>query len=426
LYEFGAFILDASERRVTRDGERLPVTGKTLDVLRLLVEAEGRLVDRQTFNSLLWSEVLVEDRNLTVHISALRKALGAECIETVAKAGYRLALPVRQLAPPEAGKPPAHELPLVLSEARRQLEQVERVPSLRALGLFERALTLDPGNADAHAGLASTFVQLASTTIRRPLPLDEAAAMARESAARALAIDAGNGEALAALGRLRMIVDWDWRGADELLARAVAQAPGSVEAALNRSLLLSAVERHEEAVAELERARELAPRRRETLERLRLACWLAGDADRGLAALTEASALEPDARRPRFRRMIVLDHLGRHDEAMAERVTWFRLYGDESSADRMAQRARRQGPRAALTEWIALMARQEQWFEVALQAMAIGDREQALDGLERCVAERSDNAPFIKAFPPLRPLGGEPRYDRLLDRLGLLSQRQAA
>ena len=90
LYEFGSFVLDAPERRLTRQGERLAVTGKTLDVLRLLVEAEGRLVDRQTFNAQLWPEVMVEDRNLTVHISSLRKTLGGDCIETVARNGYRL------------------------------------------------------------------------------------------------------------------------------------------------------------------------------------------------------------------------------------------------------------------------------------------------------------------------------------------------
>ena len=50
---------------------------------------------------------------------------------------------------------------------------------------------------------------------------------------------------------------------------------------------------------------------------------------------------------------------------------------------------------------------------------AIGERDQALDALERCVEERGDNAPFIAEFPPFRPLRGEPRYDRLLVRLGL-------
>ena len=95
LYEFGSFVLDAPERQLTRQGSRVPVTGKTFDVLRPLVEAQGRLVDRQIFNTQLWPEVVVEDRNLTVHISALRKALGSSLIETVARNGYRLAMPVR-------------------------------------------------------------------------------------------------------------------------------------------------------------------------------------------------------------------------------------------------------------------------------------------------------------------------------------------
>ena len=51
--------------------------------------------------------------------------------------------------------------------------------------------------------------------------------------------------------------------------------------------------------------------------------------------------------------------------------------------------------------------------------MAISERTHALDALERCVDERADNAPYIAAFPPFRPLRGEPRFERLLARLGL-------
>ncbi|MPZ31581.1 MAG: hypothetical protein GEV13_11405 [Rhodospirillales bacterium] len=95
------------------------------------------MVDRQTFNAQLWPEVIVEDRNLTVHISALRKALGGGCIETVAKSGYRLALPVRAVN----GQASSESLQ-AQREARYQLSQAERVPALKALGLFERAQAL--------------------------------------------------------------------------------------------------------------------------------------------------------------------------------------------------------------------------------------------------------------------------------------------
>jgi DNA-binding winged helix-turn-helix (wHTH) protein len=414
LYAFGPFILDTPERRVTRDGERLPVTGKTLDVLRLLVEAEGRLVDRQTFNAQLWPEIVVEDRNLTVHISTLRKALGSDCIETVARNGYRLALPVRAVN----GRA-SSDSRQVQREARYQLSQAERVPALRALGLFERALAIDANDATALAGLASTYLLLSSTTIRRPLPVDEAAQLATDAARRALAIDDRQGEAYAVLGRLKMTYDWDWQGAEADLTRAVVLAPRSVEAQVGHSLLLSAIGRHDEAVAALTRARDLDPTLRETHERLGLAWWMAGDGARALAALAEAVAVDPEARRPHFRRMVVFDQLGWHEEAAGERAEWLKLFGDHAVADRLADLEQRDGYRAAMTEWIAMLARLNQWFEVAIQAMAIDDRARALSALERCVDERADNAPFIAEFPPFRPLRGEPRFERVLDTLRL-------
>jgi DNA-binding winged helix-turn-helix (wHTH) protein len=112
-YAFGPFILDVDERRLTRDGQRVPIAGKTLQILQilqLLVEARGRLVERETFQQKLWPEVTVEERNLTVHVSTLRRALGSGAsplgyIETVARAGYRITVPVRVLPPAETPRP---------------------------------------------------------------------------------------------------------------------------------------------------------------------------------------------------------------------------------------------------------------------------------------------------------------------------------
>lgn len=416
LYEFGAFVFDTPERRLTRQGERLAVSGRTLDVLRLLVEAEGRLVDRRTFYAELWPDVLVEDRNLTVHISALRKALGGRSIETVSKSGYRLALPVRAVN--DRARSESRQLQ---REARWQLDQVERMPALKALTLFERALAIYGNDAEALAGLASTYLQLSSTTIRRPIPLDEVVPLATDAAQRALAIDPHQGEAWAVLGRLKMTYDWNWAGAEADLERAVRLAPDSVEVQLGHGLFLSAVGRHRDALAALERARLLEPTRRETCERLGLAWWMADDGERALGALAEAVALQPEARRPHFRLMVVLDQLGRHDEAAAERAIWLKLFGDHAAADWLAERTRIAGHRAAMLDWIARLAKLGQWFEVAIQAMAIDDRAAALDALDRCLEERGDNAPFIAEFPPFRPLAGEPRYQRMLETLGLRS-----
>ena len=428
VYAFGPFVLDVHERRLTRDGRRLPLAGKALEILQLLVEAGGRLVERETFNTKLWPDVTVEERNLTVQISALRKVLAAdgspaEYIETVARAGYRMAVPVRVVPAPGAeiapsDRPRPSEAEAVLVQARTLLNQAERVPALRALGLFERVLALDPASAAAHAGLASTYLFLTSTTIRRPLPVDEAARLARESAHRALALDERRGEAHAVLGWLKMD-EWDWPAAEAHLVRGVTLDPASVEAADAHGRFLSAVGRHAEAVETLVRARRLDPLRRQTLEHLGLAHWMAGDADRALTILADASAVEPEARRPHFRRMVVLDQLGRSEEAMEERTAWLKLFGDAAFADRLAVLHRSAGYRAAVVEWIAMLERLNQWFEVAIQWMALDDPAPALDALERAVAERSTGVAYILQYPSFHTLRSGPRYEQLVDELKL-------
>ena len=423
VYAFGPFELDISQRWLRRGAARVAVSGKTFDILRLLVEAGGRLVERETFAARLWPGGTVENRNLTVHISILRKLLNyaaspANYIETVAKAGYRLAVPVRLLAADGVSRPAteAHRLQL---EARVQLAKRERLPAMRALGLFERALALDPGEAAAHAGLASTYLFLASTMIRRPLPLEEAAQLARESAERALGIDDREGEAYAVLGQLKMFHDWDWPGADADLERAVAVAPNSAVAADAQGWLLCAMGHHAAAGEALKRARLLDPSCRETVERLGLAQWVAGDGERAIATLAEASSLDPEARRPHFRRMVVLDQLGHADEAMAERMRWLRLFGEEGFRVQLGELHRRGGYRAAMVKWIDLLERLNQWWEAALQWMAIDEPGRALDALERCLADRGTGAPFLRQYPSLRPLHQKPRFRTMVRTMGL-------
>src|SRR5262245_36841370 len=103
VYAFGPFMLKPAERRLIRDGRPVPLPGKAWHILLMLAEAGGRLVAHETLRARLWPNVVVEDRTLTVHVSTLRKALGnglpVDIIETVPRAGYRLAMPVQVLSP---------------------------------------------------------------------------------------------------------------------------------------------------------------------------------------------------------------------------------------------------------------------------------------------------------------------------------------
>jgi TolB-like protein/Tfp pilus assembly protein PilF len=94
VYCFGVFEVRADERRVLRDGQTLALRGRAFDLLLALIERRDRMVGRDELLSLVWPGVVVEENNLTVQISALRKALGTDAVVTVAGRGYRFALPI--------------------------------------------------------------------------------------------------------------------------------------------------------------------------------------------------------------------------------------------------------------------------------------------------------------------------------------------
>ena len=81
-YGFGKFQLDTAEGVLRQSGQILPLAPKVLQALELLLRNSGRVVSRAEMLESLWPDTHVEESNLTVTISMLRKALGDD--ETVA------------------------------------------------------------------------------------------------------------------------------------------------------------------------------------------------------------------------------------------------------------------------------------------------------------------------------------------------------
>jgi DNA-binding winged helix-turn-helix (wHTH) protein/tetratricopeptide (TPR) repeat protein len=317
-------------------------------------------------------------------------------------------------------RPRAAEAYFLQLEARAHLKPFTRLPLIKALTLFEQALALDPDYAMAHAGLASTYLLMASTAMLRPLQVDEAMPMARRHAQRAIALDEGLAEAWAALGRVKMEYDWDWDGAEADLAHAVALNSSSVEALATFGQFLSAMGRHDEAIEAMEQARRLDPRSVETLQHLAIVYWMAGHADRALEAVGDSVKVLPASTRAHYGRMLILDQLGRRDEAMAERLTTLRgLSVAEGLADHVEALARDKGWREAMTVWIGLLERTNRWEGAAQQWMAVGEPGRALDALEHCVKARTTYLCFVAQNPCFRPLHGEPRFEQILRTLKL-------
>ena len=102
LYQFGAFRVDARERVLTRDDQRIPLPPKAFDTLLILVENPGHVLSKDQLLKSLWPDSFVEENNLTQQISQLRRALsdgldGQNYIETVPKLGYRFLPEVHQI-----------------------------------------------------------------------------------------------------------------------------------------------------------------------------------------------------------------------------------------------------------------------------------------------------------------------------------------
>ena len=187
---------DVGERRLLRGAEPVRLSPKAHEVLAALVRQQGRLVTKDELLARVWPDAFVEEAILTVHISALRKALGKDkgaqgYIETVSRLGYRFVTPVNNDSLDEdkaratRGSRPV-ELYELVGRGRSHLLSASYFEMADAVSCFRAAVEIDRTYALAYAGLAQALCAHAGT---RAIPQLEAYSEAKTSAFRALAMD---------------------------------------------------------------------------------------------------------------------------------------------------------------------------------------------------------------------------------------------
>ena len=112
FYCFGPFRLDPGECLLILDGKSVSLAPKAFEVLLVLVENAGHLVDKDDLMKRLWPGTFVEEANVAKHVSLLRRILseatnGREYIETVPKRGYRFVAEVREVRARAGSQPQA-------------------------------------------------------------------------------------------------------------------------------------------------------------------------------------------------------------------------------------------------------------------------------------------------------------------------------
>lgn len=134
-HRFGRFELRAAERQLLVDGEPAPLGARAFDLLLCLVERRDRVVTKAELLDVVWPGLVVEENNLSVQVSALRKVLGPNAVSTVPGRGYRFSTALEGEDPAAAVKPTIAVLPFgVLSDDSRI--------SLLADGLAEDVIAL--------------------------------------------------------------------------------------------------------------------------------------------------------------------------------------------------------------------------------------------------------------------------------------------
>lgn len=110
-FEFGAFCLDRARRMLLRDGAPVALAPKALELLEVLVDHRDRTLSKLELMERLWPETVVAENNLTVTMSALRKALGESAarpryLQTLSRRGYRFVEAPLEASAASAGSPP--------------------------------------------------------------------------------------------------------------------------------------------------------------------------------------------------------------------------------------------------------------------------------------------------------------------------------
>ena len=154
IFRFGSFTLVPGERLLLSKGKAIALTGKAFDLLVTLVGHPGHLLTKDELLQAVWPDVVVEEVNLSVNVSALRKVLGAapagEWIETVPRQGYRFnaAVEVGDVATARIAPRDEEQLTVTLAPGLAGSDAVPAIPRRRAAFVMG-------GLAAAAAGMVS-------------------------------------------------------------------------------------------------------------------------------------------------------------------------------------------------------------------------------------------------------------------------------
>jgi TolB-like protein/tetratricopeptide (TPR) repeat protein len=379
------------EGSVRRAGNRLRITAE-------VVKADGERVWSQTFDRELTDVFALQDDIARAVVSALSPRLLAG------------------VAPAKKGAQPANPEAYQLFLLGRSLSvQGTTEATLRGISVLEHAVQLDPRLALAWVWMGVSHGNLAIQS--RGEDVQRLTGLARSEVERAIALDPEEPAAYAARAWIRMVIDWNWAGAQDDLDRASALQPATPLTLNSQAILLQKLGRFAEAAAVERRVVESDPLNAIVADNLGSFLMNAGKLDEAREMMKRSLEISPGNPSAQ-EELAVLDLVSRNAAAALEGFRKLsgpaRLVGVAAAAHTLG---REEESRAALSE--LERDHTDRPFQIAGVHAWRGDGDGAFRWLDRAYQQRDLQMRNLKVTYLLRPVRTDPRYAELLRKIKL-------
>jgi len=294
----------------------------------------------------------------------------------------------------------------------------------QALESFTQAIAHDPNYSDAYVGLADCYNLLREFSA---MPGNEAYFKAFAAARKAVELDPQSSEAHASLAFVTFFGMWDSVESEKEFRRAIELDPNDVKAHHWYATFLHALNRHEEALTEIELARKLAPDSPSILADKGELLWAGGHHEQALQLLEQLEASDPDFLSPHRYLKFAYSENGDYPNYIAEWKKEALLTHDtaQSSVAEAATKGWAQGGErglleAELSEQMKLYAQGKlSPYFVAQTDARLGDTHEALKYLATCIQSHDERMLNLSEDQGFASLHGDPAFEQLLAKIGL-------
>jgi TolB-like protein/Tfp pilus assembly protein PilF len=292
----------------------------------------------------------------------------------------------------------------------------------KALKYFQTAIEHAPGYAPAYVGLSNVY-QI--TGFYSSVPPKQAFVKAEAAIKRALEIDRTFAEAYSSMAYSKLLYEWDFAGAEKAFKHSLELNPNNVTGHYWYALFLAAMQRFDEALVQIRLASELDPLS------LVVSChkgWILYFSRRYKDAVQQLlNTIEMDENFALARYFLGLVHFqtGQFAEASSQFNKARQITNDHPAA--LAGWAAAKALLGDKTQAMEIVKKLEQLstktyvtpYYMALTQLALGNKDETFHYLEKAYEERSAYMSNLKADPALDSLRSEPRFARLVRRVGL-------